>query len=393
MRSIGPRRLHCSKFRHMPKNIYLFSLQTFSTTGGIQKMTRTLAHSLFHISVTENWNFRLFSLYDTRYDLMSQYLPSENYTGFNKSRIALGLTSIKKASRSDLVILNHINFSPIGIVIKLFNPKCQVWLIVHGIEVWRPLSFIKRSFLKRFCGKIICVSNFTRQQMITLHSADPNKCVVLNNAVDPFIKLPDTFDRPEYLLNRYGLNPSNQVIFTLTRLASYEQYKGHEQVIKAVGHLKKAFPNIKYILSGQYDSVEEIRIKSLIEKYDVNDQVILTGFLNENELTDHFLLADLFVLPSKKEGFGIVFIEALACGLPVICGNSDGSTDAIKDGQLGTAINVDELTELEDTITLYLNSPLTLDKRKDLQKECLLYFDEEFYRKNLQKMLTDEQVA
>jgi len=356
-------------------------------------MTRTLAHSLFHISETENWNFRLFSEYDTRYDLMSQYLSSENYTAFNNSRIGLGLTSIKEASRADIVILNHINFSLIGVVIKLFNPKCQVWLIAHGIEVWRPLNFTKRTFLKKYCDKIICVSNFTRQQMITRHHAEAGKCLVLNNAVDPFIKLPDTFDKPEYLLNRYALTPSNQVIFTLTRLASSEQYKGHEQVIKAVSNLKQAFPNIKYILSGQYDSVEETRIRSLIEKYDVGDEVILTGFLNENELTDHFLLADLFVLPSKKEGFGIVFVEALACGLPVICGNADGSTDAIKDGQLGTAINVDDLTELQNTITRYLNSPLTLDKRKNLQKECLLYFDEKYYRKNLKQMLTDEQAA
>ena len=377
----------------MPKNIFLFSLQTFSTTGGIQKMTRTLAYSLFHISQKENWNFRLFSLYDSRYDLMNQYLPAENYTGFNNSRVRLGVKSIKLASRSDIVILNHINLSLIGIAIKLINPKCRIWMIAHGIEVWRPVNFIKKTFLSRYCDKVICVSNFTKQQMIFRHQSDPDKCLVLNNAIDPFIKLPDIFEKPEYLLNRYSFTPANQVIFTLTRLASSEQYKGYEQVIKAVSSLKQTFPNIKYVLSGQYDSVEEIRIKSLINKYDVNNEVILTGFLKENELTDHFLLADLFVLPSKKEGFGIVFVEALACGLPVICGNADGSTDAIKNGKLGTSIHVDDLDELQNTITRYLNTPLTLEKRQNLQNECLLYFNEEHYRKNLQKMLNDEQAA
>jgi glycosyltransferase involved in cell wall biosynthesis len=374
----------------MPKNITLFSLQTFSTTGGIQKMTRTLAHSLFHISEEGNWNFKLFSLYDSRYDLMSQYLPAGKYTGFGDRRIRLGLKSIKEAPHADIVILNHINFSLIGIAIKLINPKCSVWLIAHGIEVWRPLSFIKRTFLKRYCDKIICVSGFTKTQMVLRHNSDPDKCVVLNNVVDPFIKLPDSFEKPEYLLNRYGLTKCSQVIFTLTRLASSEQYKGYEQVIMAVSSLKQNYPAIKYVLSGQYDSHEEMRIRELINKYKVNDEVILTGFLNENELTDHFLLSDLFVLPSKKEGFGIVFVEALACGLPVICGNADGSIDAIKDGKLGTAINVDDLDELENTITRYLNTPLTLDKRQKLQSECLAYFNEKNYRDNLQKMINDE---
>jgi len=176
-------------------------------------------------------------------------------------------------------------------------------------------------------------------------------------------------------------------------LASSEQYKGHEQVIKSVSGLKQKYPDIKYILSGQYDLVEETRIRDLIDKYDVSNEVILTGFLDENELTDHFLLADLFVLPSKKEGFGIVFVEALACGLPVICGNADGSTDAIKNGKLGTSINVDDLNELQDTIIRYLKTPLTLEKRQNLQNECLLYFDEKYYMENLQKLLNNEEAA
>jgi glycosyltransferase involved in cell wall biosynthesis len=229
--------------------------------------------------------------------------------------------------------------------------------------------------------------------MIHWHKSDPDKCIVLNNAVDPFIKLPEAFSKPEYLLNRYSLTASNQVIFTLTRLASSEQYKGYEQVIKAVSRLKVKFPDIKYILAGQYDSTEETRIKDLINSYQVKEQVILTGFVNETELADHFLLADLFVLPSKKEGFGIVFIEALACGLPVICGNADGSTDAIRNGELGTAINVDDLDELAKTITGYLKIPLTVESRTNLQSQCLLHFNEQDYMNHLLSLINDEPTS
>lgn len=374
----------------MSKKIILFTLQTFSTTGGIQKMTRTLAYALSHIAKQKNWDFNLWSVYDSRYDLMDKYLSSENFTGFGRNKIKIGLRTFEKSFNSHIVILSHVNLALLGLVIKVFNPKSKVWLIAHGIEVWRPLSFIKKIFVKRYCDKVICVSSFTKAQMIRLGHSDADKCIVLNNAIDPFMSFPVEFEKPEYLLNRYSLAPSNKVIFTLTRLASSEQYKGYEQVIKAVSRLKIKFPEIKYMLSGQYDPAEEMRIRELISLCGVEEQVILTGFLSENELADYFLLADLFVLPSKKEGFGIVFIEALACGLPVICGNADGSTDAIRNGELGTAINVDNLDELEKTITTYLKKPLTVHTRQNLQSQCLLHFNELDYMNNILHLIDNE---
>jgi len=374
----------------MSKKIVLFTLQTFSSTGGIQKMTRTLAYALFHISKQKKWDFNLWSVYDSRYDLMDKYLSAENFTGFGRNKIKTGLRTVRKSFNSHIVILSHVNLSLLGMVIKVLNPKCEIWLIAHGIEVWRPLSFIRKMFVKRCSDKVICVSSFTKSQMIKLHHSDPDKCIVLNNAIDPFMNLPVEFEKPEYLLNRYSLVPSNKVIFTLTRLASSEQYKGYEQVIKAVSRLKIKFPEIKYVLSGQYDATEEMRIRKLISFCGVEDQVILTGFLSEKELADYFLLADLFVLPSKKEGFGIVFIEALACGLPVICGNADGSIDAIRNGELGTAINVDDLDELERSITTYLKKPLTVHTRQNLQSQCLQHFNELDYMNNILHLLNNE---
>jgi phosphatidylinositol alpha-1,6-mannosyltransferase len=104
------------------------------------------------------------------------------------------------------------------------------------------------------------------------------------------------------------------------------------------------------------------------------DQVILTGFIDEDELGRPFLLADLFVLPSKKEGFGIVFIEALACGLPVICGNEDGSLDAIRNGELGKAINVDSMTELSKCHYRLFETPLTPQYRAQPAKQMPAIF-------------------
>jgi glycosyltransferase involved in cell wall biosynthesis len=372
----------------MSKKVVLFSLQTFSTTGGIQKMTRTLAHSLHTLAEDNKWDFSLWSVYDSNKDLLARYLPPDKFVGFNLNRVHFIFKTIFQSKKPDIVILSHINLAMIGLVLKLINPECKVWLITHGIEVWRPLSFFKRSILKN-CDKVICVSNFTRDQIIKRHGTKLESCTVLNNAVDPFMKLPESFTKPARLLKRYRITMVTPVLFTLTRLASTEQYKGHDQVIKALSRLKYRFPDIKYILSGKYDYKEEQRIMTLISDYRVEQHVILTGFIDEHELSDHFLLADIFVLPSKKEGFGIVFIEALVCGLRVICGNVDGSVDAIRNGELGKAINPDDIDELEEAITHYLKTKITKNTRKYLQRQCLIHFNEKHYMENLEKLINN----
>ena len=376
----------------MSKKILLFTLQTFSTTGGIQKMTRTLGHSLHHLAKQNDWEFKMLAAYDANHDLMPQYVPAENFKGYNSNRVSFVLQSLKAAASADVIVLSHINLSFIGLIVKTINPKCKVWLVAHGIEVWRPLSKWKKSLLNT-CDKVICVSNFTKQQVVELHHTDTARCVVLNNAIDPFMKLPSAFAKPQALLKKYNLTGNEPILFTLTRLAASEQYKGHEQVIIAVGKLKAKFPDIKYILSGQYDTEEGVRIKEMIAANNVQEQVILTGFVAEKELPEHFLLADLFVLPSKKEGFGIVFIEALACGLPVICGNADGSIDAIRNGELGKAIDVNNVNELEEAITENLKAPLNLRQRENLQQQCLLHFNEQEYMNKLQQLLNDGPIS
>lgn len=373
----------------MSKKIILYSLQTFSSTGGIQKMTRTLAHSLHAISEKNGWQFQFWSAYDYDDEVMTRYIPAKNFRGFGINRYSFVFEAIASAKKQDIVILSHVNMAIIGILIKSINPKCHIWLIAHGIEIWRPLSFIKKLLLKH-CDKILCVSNFTKQKMIDVHNINPDVCYVLNNAVDPFMKLPVSFNKPDYLLKRYGLTINDPVIFTLTRLSSSELYKGHDHVITVLSKIKKTFPAIKYLLAGKYDNVEKLRIEKLIADNGVEDQVILTGFVKEEELADHFLLANLFILPSKKEGFGIVFIEALACGLQVICGNADGSVDAICNGLLGKAINPDSLEELEKMAIDLLKNPLSESERLHLQKQCLANFDESIYMKKLESLIISE---
>lgn len=198
--------------------------------------------------------------------------------------------------------------------------------------------------------------------------------------------MPKTFGKPAYLQKRYGIDEKTKVILTVTRINKNEGYKGYDKVLEALPEIISLLPNIKYILAGKYDEYEEQRIKERVKRLGLEKHFILTGFIKEKELTDHYLLADVFVLPSKKEGFGIVFIEAAACGVPVIAGNQDGSIDALMKGKLGMLINPDNINEISKAILEQLNTT-----NFNMSNAVIETFGFNTFKKNLTMVLNEKE--
>jgi glycosyltransferase involved in cell wall biosynthesis len=91
-------------------------------------------------------------------------------------------------------------------------------------------------------------------------------------------------------------------------------------------------------------------------------------------------------MPSSGEGFGIVYLEAMACGLGVIAGNKDGSTDALKNGELGQLINPESIEQIANAMLRSLQNPLhTIDKQK-IQQQVLHYFGFESFKQNTKEV-------
>lgn len=375
----------------MSRKILFLSPEAFSGTGGIQRMSRNMAYVLHGICKINDWSINSYCLNDHSSNLDIRYLPFFCFKGFGKNKAMFTFRSIMNGMNADIVILAHVNLSLPAIMIRLFNPRCKIWLVAHGTEVWRPLRGWRKSIFK-VADRIICVSRFTKNSVIDLQGAHPSRCIVLNNTLDPFIKLPAEFAKPEYLLKRYGLNDTQKIVLTLTRMSAAEKFKGYDNVIDAISKIRQDVKDIIYLLAGPCDAMEKERIEKLIAINDLSANVILTGFIEEQELTDHFLMADLFVLPSIKEGFGIVFIEAMACGLPVICGNIDGSTDAVRHEGMGTAIDPHNVAALEQAIRLKLSQDLETVDKKNIQLECLKHFNSQRYTTTLTQLINNEKV-
>jgi phosphatidylinositol alpha-1,6-mannosyltransferase len=126
-------------------------------------------------------------------------------------------------------------------------------------------------------------------------------------------------------------------------------------VIRVLPHIFREHPEAIYLVVGDGD--DRSRLQALAVECGVADKVTFVGRVEADELPDYYRLADVFVMPSTGEGFGIVFLEAMACGVPVIGGNKDGSIDPLADGAAGTAIDPDNSAALASAICSALRSP------------------------------------
>lgn len=354
-----------------PSILFLF-LKAFITTGGIEKVNRTLLRALYDFYQEQKANVRVASPYAIKTD--ERYFPDTLLQGYRGKRWRFMLDMLWRNWNTDVLFVGHINLAPAAWLLRKRYPHMRVVVMTHGIEVWSPLRGFKLQLLQK-ADRIIAVSRFTAEKLISVQGLRPEKITVLPNCLDPFFVFPDTFSKPGYLMQRYGLRPDQPVLLTISRLNAREGYKGYDKVLACLPELLADYPNLQYILAGKSDEQEHRRLTNIIRKLGLESCVHLPGFLPDAELSDHYLLADVFVMPSKKEGFGLVFIEALAHGVPVVAGNADGSAEALQNGRLGLLIDPDNPTAIACAIRQTLQRPGDPVARQKAVAEAFNYSD------------------
>lgn len=246
--------------------------------------------------------------------------------------------------RPHLILCGHLNFSPVALWVNRLL-RIPYWLLVYGIDAWDVGDPQKIRAIKQ-ADQIISISEYTRDRLIQEQNLPAEQISIL----------PVTFDairftlaaKPNYLLDRYQLQPDQPILLTVARLADSDRFKGYDQVLKALPQIRQALPNVYYLIVGKGRDLS--RIERLIEELGLQDCVTLTGFVPDEELGDHYNLCDVFAMPSKREGFGIVYLEALACGKPALGGNQDGAVDALCGGKLGALVDPDDIEAIAQSL-------------------------------------------
>jgi glycosyltransferase involved in cell wall biosynthesis len=302
-------------------NTLLLCPELFASEGGIPRVLRLYLRALCEeAAATPDGRVSLAVLNDKNFPatLLTRYTNDRLGKIFagGRSKRRFFLAALGLGRRSQRIVCGHVRQLFIARLAKLFHPSLNYYLVAHGIEVWRPFGPLERMAL-RGARRIFCVSDHTRCEIMkNCLGLRAEQLVVLPNALDPAFPIVASPPR----LNAH-------VIFTLTRLDSAETYKGVDQLIAALPVIRNELPGVRLRIAGTGDDLP--RLQTLSQAQGVADAVEFLGFVEESQLADEFNACDLFALPSGKEGFGLVFIEAMAHGKPCLGARAGGVPEVI----------------------------------------------------------------
>lgn len=239
--------------------------------------------------------------------------------------------------RPDLVICGHMNLLPVACTLAR-HPL----LTIFGIEAWKPSRSALSNVLLHRCRAVVSISEVTRTRFCGW-SGFGGATYVLPNAIH--LERYGIRSRRPDLVERYGLQ-GKRVLLTVGRLAGAERYKGFDEVMEVLSELP---PDVVYLIAGSGSDAERLRQRAL--DLGVAPRVIFTGGFAEADKPDLYNLADVYAMPSRGEGFGFVFLEALASGVPAVGSKHDGGREALLGGRLGLLVDPANPAEIRAAIT------------------------------------------
>jgi phosphatidyl-myo-inositol dimannoside synthase len=271
---------------------------------------------------------------------IQQMPPRAGWVAYSLMAVAVALTR-----HVDLVFCGHLYMAPLAALIARLK-SAKLVIQVHGIEAWPRPSPLQRAALER-ADLVLSVSRYTRAAVLGWAAIVPERVLVVPNTVGGALTPGDGSP----LRTELGLT-GKQILLTVGRLNARERYKGHDRVILAIPELVAEGHDVDYVVIGDGD--DHARLEMLARETGVSERVHFLGEVEPQRLIEAYRMADLFVMPSTGEGFGIAFLEAISCGTPAIGLAVGGARDALADGELGTAVSE---ADLADALSRLLAQP------------------------------------
>lgn len=331
----------------------LYLLFSF-TTGGTERLVSDICNEM----VRREHNVHLYIVNDLYETSMLDTLDSRVRIHLQKRPVGGGdkLGTLQKVARYirdnkiDVVHCNSFSAPELLLLKPIFFPKVTVIHTIHGMGQYKTLSRLKCFARNLLCDRFVAISESVKNDMLT-YGADPKKVCTVFNAID---------------LSKFtpAKKPDGDpvVIGNVARIAP--EIKGQDILLDALSILRRKGVNFACYLAGAADDAHKADFLALQEQaaqLGLQDRVTFLG--NVADIPAFLATLDIFVLPSRSEGFGISLVEAMAMGIPCIASRLEGPAEVLQNGTLGTLFHPGDSNDLAQQLEQLIHD-LTMHKEK-----------------------------
>lgn len=259
--------------------------------------------------------------------------------GGDRKKAALTAARVALSERFDRVLVMHLNLAPVTLLPGFFR-RARSLGVIHSLEAWTPLSPLRRAAVTRVAaaGRWISVSDHSRRTAIShnpwLEKLDYRVC---------HLGLLPTEDKAEVGRGLATSLPTHPFLLVIGRMSRSEGYKGHEELIRAWPAVLGARPELSLAIIGEGDDRDRLmalaRDLGILAHSPDDIGVHFLGGVDEATKQAALRTAAAFALPARGEGFGLVYLEAMRAGLPVLAGVDDSAREIVRDRETGRTID------------------------------------------------------
>ena len=327
----------------LPSVLFL-GLATYSHVGGLQNFNRRVIANLGALVAGGTIGQAVVHLMDDRAADLPD-IPGVTLYGLGRDRLTMIRRTLTASRRADVLLVGHINLLSVAWLVRRLRSDLKTVLFVHGDEVWNDALRPRRShepWMLQCIDRIASVSAYTARIMGEQYRVPDDRFMIFPNAIDDFTDPPPRDTRGRHIL-------------CVTRIGEGDRRKHVDQLIRAVGLLRDR--GRPATLTHVGDGTLRGELDALARALSLDEAVHFAGRVTDVELARLYSVADVFALPSSKEGFGIVYLEAWSRGIPVLCGEKGAPHEIIEDGVDGLIANEDDPADIADKLDDLLSRP------------------------------------